>query len=453
MEEARARWRQHDQEYRTSYDVLIQEKESVAAERNALKSALTSTEDERDALKEQNFQAQSELKEFDVEVQRQRQEIDAAERALEVGNNENFSARDAIVNLESLLSQKTEEILTIQKKMFNVERESSSMREALESKLRQLESTERELGAVRSECSSAQEQLVDMGMLLSERKEKIKELNKDHANLEAELDGVREYTNNKVTEVERYALDAAEERGLLVEKQDAMLAALQKLEEERDGFFMGSEVLKEEVNRLKEFVGIQETQLADTKLEVERAERQVLELQLLVAEMTSEKEKVEKDKDILFETTILTEKALKEELETQNQAAVSNLEVANAEISRIQEKLLGMELLVSERTEEKERLEKEKDVLRDGIILLQDEIAGSRHDLKVQQLELKEVESKFATASSEIDDAGKQLQEVHALLYENHQERSMLQQKLEELEASKVNWSLHLSIVQQWRVF
>ena len=50
-------------------------------------------------LKVQNFQAQTELKEFDVEVQRQRQEIEVAERELEAAKHENMRAAEVIADL------------------------------------------------------------------------------------------------------------------------------------------------------------------------------------------------------------------------------------------------------------------------------------------------------------------------------------------------------------------
>lgn len=88
-------------------------------------------EEEREVLKEQNFQAETELKEFSVEVPRQRQEIEVAERELEVAKHESMRAAEVIGDLREEFSQKNDEIVFLQTQIEAFGAKTSSLEDNL----------------------------------------------------------------------------------------------------------------------------------------------------------------------------------------------------------------------------------------------------------------------------------------------------------------------------------
>ena len=69
MEDAKITWDQEVQNQKETIEAASIEQLALVEECKALRSALVSLKEEREVLKEQNFQAETELKEFDVEVQ------------------------------------------------------------------------------------------------------------------------------------------------------------------------------------------------------------------------------------------------------------------------------------------------------------------------------------------------------------------------------------------------
>jgi hypothetical protein len=102
MEDAKVTWNREVQNQKEIIEAARIEQLALVEECKALRSALVSSEEEREVLKVQNFQAQTELKEFDVEVQRQRQEIELAERDLEVAKHV------AVVDLQRVEEERDE---------------------------------------------------------------------------------------------------------------------------------------------------------------------------------------------------------------------------------------------------------------------------------------------------------------------------------------------------------
>lgn len=391
MEES-ARWNQEVQTHKANYEVAIQEKLELVEECKALRAALVSVEEEREALKEQNYQAQVELKEFDVEVQRHREEIKVAEKALKVANEENMRAGDVIEEHQALLSKKTNEIAYLQNKIQDMERKASSLMEDLRSQ-------------------------------------------------EAQYTGLREDIDSKVVEMEQLVLITTAERALLVEKNEAAVAALQKVEEERDNLLVNIQEVKMEVKQLTEALGFQEIQSEEAKAKLEITEDHIHKFQLLLEKRTSEKEQMEQEQDRLVQKLLVAETLQKEALETKTraeEAIVSKLEAVTLEALSAKELLKQAQVLLSERTKEVEKLKAEESSLLDCKMHMQDTIKCLNEELQNHQLQLEEVEGKLEAAKCEVDDAGKQLNEVHTLLSEKHQEHLMLQRKLEELETSKV---------------
>lgn len=392
MEEESARRDQEVQIHRASYEVAIQEKLELIEECKALRAALVAVEEEREALKEQNFQAQVELKEFDVEVQRHREEIKIAEKALKVANEENIRAGDVIVEHQALLSEKTDEISFLQNKIQDMERKASSLMEDLRSQ-------------------------------------------------EAQYTGLREDIDSKVVEMEQLVLITTAERALLVEKNEAAVAALQKVEEERDNLLLNIQEVKKEVKQLMEALGFQEIQNEEAKAKLQIAEDHIHEFQLLLEKCTSEKEHMEQDRDRLVQKLMVAETLQKEGLEAKSRAEeafVSKIEALTLEALSAKELLQQAQVLLSERTKEVEKLKMEESSLLDSKMQMQDTIKCLNEELQNHQLLLEEAEGKLEAAKCEVDVAGKQLNEVHTLLSEKHQEHLMLQRKLQELEISKV---------------
>lgn len=399
MEES-ARWNREVQTHKANYELAIQEKLELIEECKALRAALVSVEEEREALKEQNYQAQVELKEFDVEVQRHREEIKVAEKALKVANEENMRAGDVIVEHQALLSEKTNEISFLQNKIQDMERKASSLME-------------------------------------------------DLRNQEAQYTGLREDIDSKVVEMEQLVLITSAERALLVEKNEAAVAAFQKVEEERDNLLVNIQEVKKEVKQLTEALGFQEIQNEEAKAKLEIAEDHIHKFQLLLEKRTSEKEQMEQEQDRLVQKLLVAETLQKEALETKiraEEAIVSKLEAVTLEALSAKELLKQAQVLLSERTKEVEKLKAEESSLLDSKMHMQDTIKCLNEELQNHQLQLEEVEGKLEAAKCEVDDAGKQLNEVHTLLSEKHQEHLMLQRKLEELETSKVCTFPKLSI-------
>ena len=288
MEDAKVTWEQEVQNQKDSNEAVRIEQVALVEECKSLRCALVSLEEEREVLKEQNFQAETELKEFDVEVQRQRHEIEVAERVLDVAKHESMRAVEIIAELREAFSQKTNEIVFLQTQIQALGVETSSLEDNLEKKVQELE---------------------------------------------------------------------------LVQKREDTL---------------------------------------------------ILEKNVLVERMNA------------------AEQSLRGEVEKKIQdlvAAVSNLEAENLEVH---EKLKQSELHLKQSIEEKDRISKEIEVLLDGTKQLQDKIS-------CLEQEGKQMESRLASATSEIDGSGKQLNDVHALLTENRKERLVLQQSLEELENCKVS--------------
>jgi chromosome segregation ATPase len=96
MEDAKVTWDREVLDQKEIIEAANIEQLALAEECKALRSALVCFEDEREVLKEQNFQAETELKEFDLEVPRQRQEIEVAEMELEVAKHESMRAAEVI---------------------------------------------------------------------------------------------------------------------------------------------------------------------------------------------------------------------------------------------------------------------------------------------------------------------------------------------------------------------
>lgn len=143
----------------------------------------------------------------------------------------------------------------------------------------------------------------------------------------------------------------------------------------------------------------------------------------------------------MVQKLLVAETLQKEALETKTraeEAIVSKLEAVTLEALSAKELLKQAQVLLSERTKEVEKLKAEESSLLDSKMHMQDTIKCLNEELQNHQLQLEEVEGKLEAAKCEVDDAGKQLNEVHTLLSEKHQEHLMLQRKLEELETSKV---------------
>lgn len=521
MEDAKNAWDQEVQIQKDSMEVASIEQLALVEECKSLRSALLSLEEEREVLKEQNFQAETELKEFDVEVQRQRQEIEVAERDLEVAKQESMRASEIIADLRESSSQKTDEILFIRSQVEDLGVKTSSLEDSLEKKDRELELAKKREDTLTLEIRGAQQQLANLEMLLLEKDEKVMVLSKDLFNLESEYSGMREDINSKVVEMEQLVHLTSTERALLEDKNEAAVVDLCKVKEERDELLLIIQDLKEESRQLKQLLSDEESRFGDAKSKISSAnshihelqdllaeknaeleqleqekngliermtatenilrvelESKVQELQALLSEKTSELEQlqlekdgfvermtaiehslkgelerkveeiqalsvqktaVEQEKNCLVERMATAEQSLREELERKIQdlvVSVSNFEAVNLEAH---EKLKRLESDLSQNSEEKERVIKEKEVLLDATVLLQDRISCLEREGEQYQVELKQMESRVASVTSEIDDAGKQLTDVHSLLSENQKERLVLQQSLEELENHKVS--------------
>jgi chromosome segregation protein len=160
MEDAKITWDQEVQNQKETIEAASIEQLALVEECKALRSALVSLEEEREVLKEQSFQAETELKEFDVEVQRQRQEIEVAERDLEVAKHESMRAAEITADLEDKLEKKVRELELAQQR-----------EDAVTIELRQLESR---LASANSEIDDAGKQLNDVHALLTEnQKERL----------------------------------------------------------------------------------------------------------------------------------------------------------------------------------------------------------------------------------------------------------------------------------------
>lgn len=527
MEDAKNAWDQEVQNQKDSNEVASIEQLALIEECKSLRSAFLSLEEEREVLKEQNFQAETELKEFDVEVQRQRQEIEVAERDLEVAKQESMKAAEIIADLRESSSQKTNEILFTRSQVEDLGVKTSSLEDNLEKKVRELELAKKREDTLTLEIRGAQQQLANFQMLLLEKDEKIMVLSKDLLNLESEYSGMREDINSKVAEMEQLVHLTSTERAILEDKNEAAVVDLHKVKEERDELLLIIQDLKEESKQLKQVLSDEEARFGDAKLKIvsanshihelqdllaqknveleqleqeknglvermtatehslrEELERKVQELQALLSEKTAEVEQVQQEKDGLVEKMTAVEHSLKGELERKVEelqalsvrrtaeleqveqeknclvermttaeqllreelerkiqdlvASVSNFEAVNHEAHA---KLKQLESHLSQNIEEKERVIKEKDVLLAATVQLQDRISCLEREGEQYQVELKQMESRVASVTSEIDDAGKQLNDVHSLLTENQKERLVLQQSLEELENHKVGSS------------
>lgn len=525
MEDAKVTWDQEVQNQKESIEAASIEQLALVEECKALRSALVSLEEEREVLKEQNFQAETELKEFDVEVQRQRQEIEVAERELEVAKQESMRAAEMTADLREAFSQKTDEIVFLQTQIEAFGVKTSSLEDNMEKKVRELELAQQREDTLTLELGDARQRLANLETLLREKDEKIKVLSVDLSSLEAEYSGMREDINCKVAEMEQLVQLTSTERAILVEKNEVAVVDLQRIEEERDELLKIILELKEESKQLKVLLCDEESQSRDTKLKITSASTHIHELQDLLAKKNSEIEQLEQEKNSLVESLTATEVSRKEEFESKIQAlqallsektveleqvqqendgliermtavehslkaefaqrieevqallaqktaelqqleleknmlvermtaaeqslreelereiqdlvaAVSSLETMNLEVH---EKLKQSELHLSQSIDEKERVSKENEVLLDGTKQLQDRISCLEQEGEQHQVELRQLESRLASANSEIDDAAKQLNDVHALLTENQKERLVLQQTLEELENCKVS--------------
>lgn len=93
-------------------------------------------EGERDALIETSRQAQADI---DRLQGKRRQEIKEAQDKLETALSESYLAKDQIIAMRSLLSEKTEEHQALQFKLENLQREATTSTRALEESIQVLE--------------------------------------------------------------------------------------------------------------------------------------------------------------------------------------------------------------------------------------------------------------------------------------------------------------------------
>ncbi|KAG0571893.1 hypothetical protein KC19_VG051600 [Ceratodon purpureus] len=523
MEDAKVAWDQEVQNQKESIEAASIEQLALVEECKALRSALVSLEEEREVLKEQNFQAETELKEFDVEVQRQRQEIEVAERELELAKHESMRAAEVTADLREAFSQKTDEIVFLQTQIEAFCVKTTSLEDDLDKKTRELELAQQREDTLTLQLSGAQQRLSNLETQILEKEEKRKVLSEDLSSLEAEYSSMREDINCKVAEMEQLVQLTSTERAVLVEKNEVAVVGLQRVEEERAELLKIIRELKEESEQLKVLLGDEESQSRDAKSKITSASTHIHELEELLAKKNAEIEQLEQEKIGLVESLTATEISRREELESKIQAlqtllsektaeleqvqqenvdliirmtalehslkaeiaqrheevqalsaqktsdleqakleknglvekmtaseqtlryelekkiqdlvaAVSRLEAVNLEVH---EKLKQSELCLRQCIEEKERTSRENEVLIDGSKQLQDRMSCLEQESEQHQNELRQLERRLASANTEIDDAGNQLNDVHALLTENQKERLVLQQSLEELEKCK----------------
>jgi len=93
-------------------------------------------EGERDALIETSRQAQADI---DRLQGKRRQEIKEAQDKLETALSESYHAKEQLIAMRSLLSEKTEEQQTLQFKLENLQREATTSTKALEESIQALE--------------------------------------------------------------------------------------------------------------------------------------------------------------------------------------------------------------------------------------------------------------------------------------------------------------------------
>lgn len=440
MENAKIAWEQEVQNQKDSIKLADVEQAGLVEERNSLRSALSD-------LEEQYFQAQTELKKVDIEVQSQRQEIEAGVRALEAAEIERVRAAEKVADLQDTVSRTNDEKKILQTKIEELVVNTSFLENTLEKKFREFELAKELEGTLTFSLKGAQQQLACMEMLLQEKSEKTQVLSKDLLNLEAEYSSLREDLNSKVVDLHR-------------------------VEGERDGLLRVIQELNEESKQLKHLRSDEESQLEEAKLKISAANSSILGLQDLLVKKTAELEQVQQEKDDLvhqmtkeqtrteeleallsqkssalelaeqeknelIERMIVAQHSHRDELERKIQdlqAVVSNLEAVNL---KLEENLKQVGCHLNECVEDKERLGKEKEALLSSTIQLQDMISCLKQEGELHQVELKQMEDRLAAANSELDGAGQQLNEVHTLLAENQKERLLLQQSLEELENFK----------------
>lgn len=448
MENAKIAWEQEVQNQKDSIKLADVEQAGLVEERNSLRSALSD-------LEEQYFQAQTELKKVDIEVQSQRQEIEAGVRALEAAEIERVRAAEKVADLQDTVSRTNDEKKILQTKIEELVVNTSFLENTLEKKFREFELAKELEGTLTFSLKGAQQQLACMEMLLQEKSEKTQVLSKDLLNLEAEYSSLREDLNSKVVDLHR-------------------------VEGERDGLLRVIQELNEESKQLKHLRSDEESQLEEAKLKISAANSSILGLQDLLVKKTAELEQVQQEKDDLvhqmtkeqtrteeleallsqkssalelaeqeknelIERMIVAQHSHRDELERKIQdlqAVVSNLEAVNL---KLEENLKQVGCHLNECVEDKERLGKEKEALLSSTIQLQDMISCLKQEGELHQVELKQMEDRLAAANSELDGAGQQLNEVHTLLAENQKERLLLQQSLEELENFKAGLQKSLS--------
>ena len=150
----------------------------------------------------------------------------------------------------------------------------------------------------------------------------------------------------------------------------------------------------------------------------------------------------------MVERMTAAEHSKREELERKIQelvTAASSLQIVNSEIH---EQLKESVLRLNESIGEKEKASKENEVLLNGTKQLQERISCLEHEDEQHLVELRQLENRLASANSVIEDAGKQLNDVHTLLTENKKERLALQLTLEEVEKCKVSNPSLLMIIE-----
>lgn len=335
MEDAKVKWDKEVQNQKDNNEAARIGQLALVDECKSLRSALISLEEEREVLKEQNFQAQTELKEFDVEVQRQRQEIEVADRDLELAKHESMRAAEITADLREAFSQNADEIVFLQTRIQTLDVKTSSLEDNIERKVREVEVALKREDMLTSEMKDAQQQFANLETLVLEKNEKIKVLSEDLSSLEVEYSGMREDINSKVTEMEQLVNLTSKERATLEEKNDAAVVKLRRVEEERDELFQIIQELKEEKKQLKVRLSDEESQFRDWQLKITIANSHIRELQDLLIEKDTELELVQQEKNGLVERMTATEVSLREELERKIQALQALLSERTAELEQV----------------------------------------------------------------------------------------------------------------------
>jgi chromosome segregation ATPase len=373
------------------------------------------------------------------------QELELAQQQEDTLTLELRDAQHRLTNLEALLLEKDERIKVLSDDLASLEADYYGMREDVNCKVAEMEqlvqltSAERALLLEKNDVA-----VVDLQRVEEERDELLKmirELKEESAQLKMLLSDEESQSRDakmKMTSLSTHINELQE----LLEKKNA---EIEQLEQEKNGLVAGEvsrrEELESKTRALQALLSEKTTELEQVQQEnsslvvrmaaiehsvtAECAQR-IEEFQALVAQKTAKLDHVEQKKNSLIERMTAAEQSLRRELERKIQelvTAVLSLQTTN---SKIHKQLKESELRLDESIGEKEKASKENEVLMDGTKQLQERILFLEHDGEQHLVELRQLENTLASANSEIEDAGKQLNDVHALLTENRKERLAL---------------------------